>query len=131
MLRAKLFITVASGHLIIFIALAIILKLPMVLTSVVIYILLIPVYLIFYVCTELVSPSKRILQIIASSNEANYTQVFKALEQENFIMLRLEELEQSGCLKRSDNRFELTASGRKIASILDVYQRLLGRDIGG
>ena len=55
----------------------------------------------------------------------------KELEKENFIMTRLEELMQSGCIKKSQDGYVLTSAGRGIAGFLNVYQKLLGRPMGG
>ncbi len=120
----------ALMNLVILINILITHHLAFVLTAVVIYVLLVPAYLVFYVSTELMSPSKKILQIIAAGPCA-YSDIFKALERENFIMLRLEELEHSGCLSRQKDRYCLTVSGQAIANMLGLYQLLLGREVGG
>ena len=129
-LQAKLFIALAMLGLAVFVMAGAINQLPLLLSASVIYVLLVPVYLIFYVSTELVSPSKKIVQVLAAGPGA-YSDLYKALERENFIMLRLEELEQSGCLRRDGERYCLTASGHAIAKTLGVYQMLLGREVGG
>jgi predicted transcriptional regulator len=103
---------------------------PLVLTAAVIYMLLAAVYMIVYVSTELMSPSKKILQVIAQG-QSRYADIYKALERENFIMLRLEELEHSGCLCRRGEHYQLTASGKGIADVLKFYQCVLGREAGG
>ena len=129
-LQAKLFTALATAGLTVFVLVGAINQLPLLLTASVIYVLLVPVYLIFYVSTELVSPSKKIVQVLAAGPGV-YADLYKALERENFIMLRLEELEQSGCLRREGERYCLTASGQAIAKSLRVYQKLLGRAVGG
>ncbi len=100
-------------------------------TAVLLYLLAIPSYLIFYVTTLLVSPSKRILQLIQSGDGASYEMLATALGEENFIALRLEELCASGCVRRVEETFILTASGKNIARILGAYRKILGRGPGG
>jgi hypothetical protein len=129
-LKAKLFVQITLTALGLFLAIGFGARLPYILTSAVIYVLLVPVYLIFYVSTELYSPSKRILHAVGMEGAA-YSKIFKELEQENFIMTRLEELEQSGCLTRKYDRYALSKSGWSIAKVLYYYQKLLGREIGG
>ncbi len=129
-LKAKLFIIIALAAYGVFLGIACGARLPLILTASVIYVLLVPIYLIFYVSTELNSPSKKILHAVEAGG-ASYLDVLKALERENFILLRLEELEQSGCVARQRDRYALTSSGWSIARGLAIYQKLLGRDIGG
>ena len=130
-LKTRLFMLIALENLIAFLIAAFYVHLPFVLTCAAIYVVFVPVYLVFYVTTELVSPSKKVLHIVASSPGSTYAQIFKALEKENFIIKRLEELEQSGCVAKAVDRYGLTSLGRAIAKFLVFYQALLGRDIGG
>ncbi len=130
-LKTKLFMIIAIQNWVAFLIVASFLHWPFKWSCAAIYLLLIPVYLVFYVITELVSPSKRVLQIVAASDGAAYAQILKGLEQEDFIMTRLEELVQSGCAQEHNGRYWLTASGRAIAGCLAFYQKLLGREMGG
>ena len=100
-------------------------------TAVLLYVLAVPVYLIFYVSTFLVSPSKNILRVVQNDQGATYEMVLQALEQEDFIFLRLGELQDSGCVGRSGERFILTPSGRNIVRVLKIYQKVLGQAPGG
>ncbi len=104
---------------------------PLLVSSLLMYLLLVPTYLVFYVTTQLMSPSKKILQIVDQAQGASYEQILNRLEQERFIETRLEELEHSGCIKKEHGRFILTGHGLKIARVLGLYQCFLGRDIGG
>ena len=130
-LKAKLFIMIAALHLAVFVVTAVFMNMPLIFAVSAIYVLLVPVYLVFYVSTELVSPSKIILWIAGSSGGAGYAGIFKALEKENMIMTRLEELEHSGCAVCVKGRYTLTGAGRGIARFLNYYQKILGRDVGG
>ena len=100
-------------------------------TAVFLYVLATPVYLIFYVSTFLMSPSKNILRVVQEDRGATYEMILRALEKENFIFLRLGELQDSGCVGRSGERFVLTPSGRNIARVLKIYQKVLGQAPGG
>jgi len=100
-------------------------------TAVFLYVLAIPVYLVFYVSTLLMSPSKNILRVVQDDRGATYEMILQALEQENFIFLRLGELQDSGCVRRSGEKFVLTPSGRNIVRILKIYQKVLGQGPGG
>ena len=100
-------------------------------TAILLYVLSIPAYLIIYVSTLLVSPSKGILLMIQSGRGASYDMLLESVARENFITLRLGELQDSGCVQRLGESFVLTASGKGIARILGVYQRILGRGPGG
>ena len=100
-------------------------------TAIVLYILSIPAYLIFYVSTSLMSPSKKILQIIQSKGKAGYDQLLEEIRRENFIFYRLEDLVQSGCVRRSSQRLVLAPSGQGLARVLRLYQKVLGRWPGG
>ena len=100
-------------------------------TAMFLYILSIPAYLVFYVTTVLVSPSKRILWAMQAKAGARYDVILHALGEENFIPSRLRELQDSGCIERSGERFVLTPAGRSIAWVLRVYEYVFGRGPGG
>ena len=105
--------------------------LPFKMTAGLMYLLLVPVYLCFYVLTQLVSPSKRILQAVTDAKVVTLAQMWESVETEKFIPSRLNELKTSGCIEEHQGRFTLTRAGQKIARILDFMQAVLGRDIGG
>ena len=100
-------------------------------TAVVLYFLLIPAYLIFYVSTSLISPSKSILWAIQKGNGASREDLLSAISRENFVVLRLEELIASKCVRHEGDHFVLTVWGKTIVCILDVYQFFLGQKVGG
>jgi hypothetical protein len=105
--------------------------LPFRITAGLIFILLIPVYLSFYVLTQLMSPSKKILICLSQRGSLTYTDIVACVENENFINTRLNDLLSTGCVREVEGRYILNASGQKIAAILNIMQHLLGRDIGG
>jgi len=104
---------------------------PFLITAGIIFILLIPVYLCFYVLTQLMSPSKKILLTVSQMQKASYEDMVSCVEQEDFINTRLSDLVTSGCVIKDQDRYRLSASGRQIAGILDLMQHVLGRKMGG
>jgi len=105
--------------------------LPFKITAEVIFILMIPVYLIFYVLTQLNSPSKTILLRVSQRGQMSYADIVKCIQQEDFINTRLKDLNVSGCIKQADGHIELSLSGQRIAKALNIMQNILGRNIGG
>jgi len=105
--------------------------LPFKITAGIIFILLVPIYLCFYVLTQLTSPSKRILAAIAQNGELSYKAILASVQKEDFITSRLNDLCASGCVIQIDGRYILTADGQKIAGTLNFMQFILGRNVGG
>lgn len=97
----------------------------------VMFVLLIPVYLCFYVLTQLTSPSKKILQSLKLKGALSDEQIIAAIEEEDFINTRLNDLLVSGCVIVHRGAYVLTASGKKIALIIKTMQMITGRDLGG
>ena len=104
---------------------------PFIITAAVIFVLLIPFYLSFYVLTQLMSPSKKILLTVTKKGRLSDQEVVSCLEEEGFIATRLADLCTSGCVVDHQGRYVLTPAGRKIAGILNCMQRILGRGMGG
>ncbi len=104
---------------------------PFRITAGVIFVLLVPVYLIFYVLTQQMSPSKKILLTIAQRGEVSLSDILASVEQEDVITKRLSDLCMSGCVRLMEGRYTLSASGQKIAVVLNIMQHILGRDMGG
>jgi hypothetical protein len=130
-LKTKLFIFIAMANLIAFLAVGFYADLPLLLSCTAIFLMAIPGYLALYATTVLVSPSKRILQVAEMRDGATYEEIFKALEAENFIMTRLEELVQCGCASRVRDRYVLSVNGRAVAKFWQGYQKVCGRPQGG
>lgn len=100
-------------------------------TAIIIYLLLIPVYLIFYVTTSLISPSKKILQILQNQGKADYGQLLFAIKTDNMIEGRLQELIVSGCAYERQGKFFLTSHGKKLLVMSKLYRHLSGRYMAG
>jgi hypothetical protein len=105
--------------------------LPFKMTAGVIFFLLVPMYLCFYVLTQLTSPSKKILSVIAQRQETGYDEILASVTEEDFIASRLKDLCDSKCVIRKDGRYVITSEGQKVAGILNTIQFILGRKVGG
>ncbi len=101
------------------------------LTATTIYLLLIPAYLIFYVTTDLLSPSKKILKILQTQGKADYNQLLSAIKADNMIEGRLQELIVSSCAYKRGWKFFLTPHGNKLLMIVKLYRWLCGRSMAG
>ncbi len=104
---------------------------PLKLTGGVLFVLCAPAYLTFYVLTQLMSPSKKILLVLRAQGGASYAQLVEAVRLEAFIDTRLNDLCASGCVIRQGDVCVLSPSGKSIAATLAFCQRLFGRNIGG
>ena len=96
-----------------------------------IFVLLVPVYLILYVPTQLMSPSKKILLTVASRGNLSFGDIVLCVQEEDFINTRLRDLVSTGCVQKAEGRYLLNESGKKIAAFLNIMQFILGRNIGG
>ena len=105
--------------------------LPFVWTSGIIFVLLVPVYLTFYVLTQLMSPSKKILLTLQRQQTLSYADAVASVKEEDFIGTRLSDLCQSGCVAYAAGKYVLNPSGRALALFLNAMQVLLGRETGG
>ena len=105
--------------------------LPFKMTAGVVFILLVPSYLVFYILTQLMSPSKKILLAMARRGALSYADIVACVREEGFIEGRLKDLCASQCVRCDKGRYSLTSSGRKIAAVLNVLQGVFGRDMGG
>ena len=91
-----------------------------------IYLLLIPAYLVIYVTTQLNSPSKIILKLLSKGEGLSFNNLQKQFSDEEWIVSRLNELVQTGCVVEIGGRYRLGASGKLIGGWLKFYQLLLG-----
>lgn len=105
--------------------------LPFKITAGIIFLLLVPVYLCFYVLTQLTSPSQKILLTISQGGELSYNDILSCVKEEDFIASRLSDLRASGCVTQINGRYILTSEGQKVASVLNMMQSVLGRNVGG
>ncbi len=105
--------------------------LPFPMTAGVIFVLLIPTYLIFYILTQFISPSQKILSVLAHRQKLSYADIVACVEKEGFITTRLDDLCASGCVVQIKGGYLLSPSGKRIAAVLNLMQHVFGRGIGG
>ena len=101
------------------------------LSATMLYILLVLVYLSFYVNVKIISPSKKILTLIREQRAVTLEELLKFFSNEEFLSPRLEDLGGSGCVYKQEGRYRLSQSGVQVGRLLEIYQKILGRPIGG
>ena len=99
--------------------------------AVVIYILLIPTYLVFYFSTQQMSPSKKILLLLSAKGPLSFQELLKDFSDEEFVLPRLKELIGIRCLVEHGGWYVLTPTGAQMANVYKIYQFVLGRAKGG
>ncbi len=104
---------------------------PLQLTSIVLYVLFIPIYLIFYFGTRVESPSKKMVLLIEQHGALSPEDFLKYFSDEHLVLTRLDDLERSYCVVLENKVYRLTDQGRTIARVLNLYQWITGRVIGG
>jgi hypothetical protein len=96
-----------------------------------IYLLLVPLYIIFYFGTHVESPSHQILSLIKCHGELSHQELSSFLTDSILIKPRLDDLIRCGYLVFDGKYFRLTARGVRTARFLNIYQKILGRGMGG
>ncbi len=105
---------------------------PLVVSSTVIYVLLVPAYMVFYVSTQLNSPSKTVLLALHAHGEMSEEDLLKYFTDDLYILPRIKDLVLTGCIDiDSKGKYVLSSSGLRIAGFLNAYQIFLGRKAGG
>lgn len=99
-------------------------------TAIILYVLLMPIYLSFYVLTVLMSPSKKILMSLAQG-DLTRGQLLEALGREEFVQTRIKDLIASRMVRQADGRLILTAHGKPYFMFTRIFGMLLGRPQGG
>lgn len=96
-----------------------------------IYILLIPTYLVFYFSTQQMSPSKKLLLLLSRNGSMSLEELSSHFSDEEFIVPRLKELIGIRCLLEHNGWYVLTPTGIQMAKVYGLYQIVLGRSKGG
>ncbi len=103
---------------------------PLSLTSTVIYLLLIPTYLVFYFSTQQLSPSKKIMLLLLERDQS-LAEMQATFKDEDLIMPRIRDLLATKCIVDQQGKYVLTNSGVLMAGVYAFYQGILGRKKGG
>jgi hypothetical protein len=88
-------------------------------------------YICFYHSIIINSPSRIILEEIGHRREMTYAELLKIFDQHDFIGSRLGALIESRLVVFKDGILVLTDAGKKIAQVLNAYQRITKRERGG
>jgi len=107
------------------------LNVPLVGTSLIIYILLIPLFLMYYFCVYCESASYSILHLIQKYGDLSYEELRAKVPDRSLIITRLDSLVSNEYLEMKDKSYRILPKGIKVVRIMDMYQRLLGWKIGG
>lgn len=104
---------------------------PLGLSSVALYVLLMPIYFALYFNTRVESPTQRILRLVEAKGGLAYDELSKYISDKEIIIPRLDDLVRSRYIALNDGVYRLTADGIRVAKVLNVYQALIGREAGG
>jgi hypothetical protein len=95
-----------------------------------IYVLLIPIYLVFYFSTQQMSPSKKVM-LLLFERPRSFLELEPFFTDQEMIIPRIQDLLMTGCITDRNGRYLLTPSGVQLAQGYAFYQSLLGRKKGG
>ena len=106
-------------------------NLPLEMTSIVFFVLLIPFYLVFYYSVNIDSPSCTIISILKQNESLSFEQLKEQITNEKFIVSRLKDLVEHHCVSFDGKNYRLLAHMTIMGRLLNLYQKLTGRPIGG
>ena len=107
-------------------------NLPLVCTSVMIYILLMFLFMMFYlIATIYTSATNKIMYLIQEQGSVSLEQIKEALPEKSMIVPRLNSLVEKKHVIQVEDRFIIQPSGVLILSLIKFYQRLFGLRVGG
>lgn len=104
---------------------------PFVLSSITVYSLLIPTYLIFYAATVIDSPSKKILRLIRDHDGLRYVDLHSKFQKDEFVISRLNSLQDYQLIDYKDQIYRLLPRGVNLARMLSFFKRIFGHAPGG
>ena len=104
---------------------------PVKMTAFVFYLLMIPYYPVFYYTGLFMSPSQQILSLIKASGQLSFDQLAEYITDGKFIISRLNSMVKTGFLKFDGRHYRLPPHAVVICRLLNLYQILLGRKMGG
>ena len=105
--------------------------LPLQGSSIVLFVLLVPFYLVFYYSTVLESPSREILFLVKDKPGISDQEIFKRITNDRFVTPRISALLSSGCVFIKDNRYYLKPGIYWMMRVLNIMQNIYGRRISG
>ena len=105
--------------------------LPLRKTAMAIYLLLMPFYLIFYYSGDIDSPSRRILVTVRQKGKISFEELAQEITDQKYILTRLDPLVQLGYVRLHGAVYRLCPRARLSCLVCRIYQKLLGRAVGG
>jgi hypothetical protein len=105
--------------------------LPLKATAVTLYICLSVLYLMFYFGTNVESPSRILLVLIEEADGMTENELLEHFTNDYLICPRFEDLLRTGYLEFDGTAYRLSRRGLIAAKLLDFYQKLIGRPMGG
>lgn len=105
--------------------------LPLPATAIVLYIFLLPFYQVFYYSTMIDSPSRRIISLLRQRGPMHYDDLRQEITNDRFIMTRLNPLIKHGFVRFDGREYFLKPRALLTCRLLILYQKILGRGIGG
>jgi len=95
------------------------------------YLLLALFYLLCYFSPQVESPSQRLLRACSKEDGSTFGDLEKAVNNDDFIMTRLDDLVRCGYVSISDGRLRTAAPCDPVCRVLAFYQKLFGTGDGG
>lgn len=106
-------------------------RFPLFWTTVVFYVLMIPFYLIFYFGLRVESPTRRIMRLLSEEGAISLKRFSEQMSNDEFLKSRILDLLRHDYLGIENEEYFLTMRGIRIAKMLEIYQKISGRGIGG
>ncbi|MFA5260984.1 MAG: hypothetical protein WC450_07150 [Candidatus Omnitrophota bacterium] len=104
---------------------------PLWMSAIMVYVLLVPVYLIFYFGTQVESPSRLLTVLLRERGALTFEELTGVMDNDRLIRPRLDDLLKTGYVREERGCFILTGAGLRVARWLELYQKLNGRGWGG
>jgi len=100
-------------------------------TATLIYLLLMPLYAMYYRSISHTNPARKILQVIETRSKASYEELLSAVEEQKYIEQALTVMVRNGQARKKDGRYSLTARGKFLAFFANLDQSFFKRSTGG
>jgi hypothetical protein len=106
-------------------------NLPLIGTSVMTYLLLIPLFLMYYFCVYNVSASYKIVDLIQKNDSLSFNEIKSRIPDNSLIIPRLNALIEDNYIRIENDRYYILPIGSKIVRLIKLYGRFLGWKKGG
>ncbi len=106
-------------------------KFPLKLTAAFLYILLVPYYPVLYYSSFMHSPTQIIVLLLKEQGGITLKELSQHINDERFIIARLNSLIKNGYIAFDGYYYRLVPKTILFCRILNIYQKLLGREMGG